>query len=150
MPIVITDDAQRRSTETHLRRFDEAFANLEAMARPGEPSQLEQLQIEALRAQADDLRRRARSVQPAPVSAHPPPGAALVPRADADAAGQAATTSLDVCNWRSGCGVTEHVTAALSVRARHSTGSATNPGPRRRSLASTSFALLPSKTVPSC
>jgi hypothetical protein len=53
---VITSEAQRRSTETHLRHFDEALANLEAMARPGERSRLGQLQIDAGRAQADDLR----------------------------------------------------------------------------------------------
>lgn len=53
---MITKEAQPRSTEAHLRQFDEALANLEAMARPDERSRLEQLQIDAVRAQADDLR----------------------------------------------------------------------------------------------
>jgi len=53
---VITNEARCRSTEAHLRQFDEALANLEALARPDERSRLEQLQIDAVRAQADDLR----------------------------------------------------------------------------------------------
>ncbi|MGH3849013.1 MAG: helix-turn-helix domain-containing protein [Pseudonocardiaceae bacterium] len=53
---MITNEVQRRSTEAHLRRFEEAFANLEAKIGPRERSKLSQLEIDAVRAQADDLR----------------------------------------------------------------------------------------------
>lgn len=49
-----SDDAQYDATNAHLDRFVDAIANLES--RGGQRSQLEQLEIEALRAQADDLR----------------------------------------------------------------------------------------------
>lgn len=51
---MITNEVQRRSTEAHLRRFEEAIANLAAKA--GEkPTKLAQLEIDAVRAQASDL-----------------------------------------------------------------------------------------------
>lgn len=51
---MITNEVQRRSTEAHLRRFEEAIANLAAEA--GEkPTKLAQLEIDAVRAQASDL-----------------------------------------------------------------------------------------------
>lgn len=51
---MITNEVQRRSTEAHLRRFEEALANLAAKA--GEkPTKLAQLEIDAVRAQASDL-----------------------------------------------------------------------------------------------
>ncbi len=53
---MITNEVQRRSTEAHLRQFEEALANLEAKAGVGKRSKLVQLEIDAVRAQADDLR----------------------------------------------------------------------------------------------
>lgn len=51
---MITNEVQRRSTEAHLRRFEEAIANLAVKA--GEkPTKLAQLEIDAVRAQASDL-----------------------------------------------------------------------------------------------
>lgn len=51
---MITNEVQRRSTEAHLRRFEEAIANLAAKA--GEkPTKLAQLEIDAVHAQASDL-----------------------------------------------------------------------------------------------
>ncbi len=52
---MITNEVQRRATEAHLRQFEEALANLEAKA-GGKPSKLAQLEIDAVRAQAGDLR----------------------------------------------------------------------------------------------
>jgi hypothetical protein len=46
---VIINEVQRRSTEAHLRQFEEALANLEAK-HPGERhSKLAQLEIDAVR-----------------------------------------------------------------------------------------------------
>jgi len=55
---MITNEVQRRSTEAHLRQFEAAIANLEAKD-PGSTgrSKLAQLEIDALRSQAEDLRR---------------------------------------------------------------------------------------------
>lgn len=53
---MITNEVQRRSTEAHLRQFDEALANLEDKAGPKKRSKLAELEIDAVRAQADDLR----------------------------------------------------------------------------------------------
>jgi HTH-type transcriptional regulator/antitoxin HigA len=53
---VITNEVQRRATEGHLRQFDEALANLEAKTSGGKRSKLAQLEIDAVRSQADDLR----------------------------------------------------------------------------------------------
>jgi len=46
---------QYRSTKAHLRQFEEAFANLEAAAGK-KPTKLQKLEIDAVGAQADDLR----------------------------------------------------------------------------------------------
>lgn len=53
---MITNDVQYRSTKRHLAQFDEALANLTPAAGP-KPSKLQQLEIDAVAAQADDLRR---------------------------------------------------------------------------------------------
>jgi HTH-type transcriptional regulator/antitoxin HigA len=47
---------QYRSTKTHLARFEEALANLAASAGK-KPTKLQRLEIDAVTAQADDLRR---------------------------------------------------------------------------------------------
>lgn len=52
---MITNEVQRRSTQAHLRQFEEALVNLEAKAGPGKRSKLAQLEIDAVRAQAADL-----------------------------------------------------------------------------------------------
>lgn len=52
---MITNDVQYRSTKAHLQQFEEALANLRAAAGP-KPTKLEQLEIDAVTAQADDLR----------------------------------------------------------------------------------------------
>ncbi len=52
---MITNEVQRRNTEAHLRRFEKALANLEDKAGDG-PTKLAQLEIDAVRAQASDLR----------------------------------------------------------------------------------------------
>ncbi|HUW03013.1 MAG TPA: helix-turn-helix transcriptional regulator [Acidimicrobiales bacterium] len=53
--MMITNEVQRRTTEAHLRRFEEALANLEAKA-GDEPTKLAKVEIGAVRAQASDLR----------------------------------------------------------------------------------------------
>ena len=56
---MITNEVQYRATKAHLAQFDEASANLEAKAGSGRRSklaQLAQLEIDAVRSQADDLR----------------------------------------------------------------------------------------------
>jgi HTH-type transcriptional regulator/antitoxin HigA len=53
---VITNEVQRRSTEAHLRQFEEALANLEAKQHGKKRSKLAQLEIDAVRSQAADLR----------------------------------------------------------------------------------------------
>lgn len=52
---MITNEVQRRTTEAHLRRFEEALANLEAKA-SGKPPKLAKIEMDAVRAQASDLR----------------------------------------------------------------------------------------------
>ena len=52
---MITNEVQRRSTEAHLRQFEEALASLEAK-HGKKRSKLAQLEIDAVRSQADDLR----------------------------------------------------------------------------------------------
>lgn len=54
--IVITNEVQRRVTEGHLRQFEEALANLKAKTSGRKRSKLAQLEIDAVRSQADDLR----------------------------------------------------------------------------------------------
>ncbi|MGH3452555.1 MAG: hypothetical protein ACRDQW_18010 [Haloechinothrix sp.] len=53
---MITNESERRSTVAHLLRFEEALANLEAKTQAGQQSKLAQLEIDAVRAQAEDLR----------------------------------------------------------------------------------------------
>lgn len=51
---MITNEVQYRATKAHLEKFEEAAANL--LARPGKRTKLQQLEIDAVSAQADDLR----------------------------------------------------------------------------------------------
>lgn len=51
---MITNEVQYRATKAHLERFEQAAANIDM--RPGPRSKLEQLELDAVRAQADDLR----------------------------------------------------------------------------------------------
>ncbi len=51
---MITNEVQYRATKAHLERFEEAAANIEARA--GKRTKLERLELDAIRAQADDLR----------------------------------------------------------------------------------------------
>ena len=51
---MITNEVQYRATKAHLERFDEAATNIEAL--PGKRTKLQRLQVEAVRAQAGDLR----------------------------------------------------------------------------------------------
>lgn len=53
---MITNEVQRRSTEAHLRQFEEALAHLQAKHRDKKRSKLAQLEIDAIGSQADDLR----------------------------------------------------------------------------------------------
>jgi HTH-type transcriptional regulator / antitoxin HigA len=54
---VITNEVQYRATKAHLATFDEAAANLETtLAQGGARTRLTQLELDAVRAQADDLR----------------------------------------------------------------------------------------------
>jgi len=52
---MITNDVQYRSTKSHLAQFEEALANLRAKAGK-KPTKLQKLEIDAVAAQADDLR----------------------------------------------------------------------------------------------
>ena len=52
---MITNDVQYRSTKAHLRQFEEALANLQASAGK-KPTKLQKLEIDAVAAQAGDLR----------------------------------------------------------------------------------------------
>lgn len=54
---MITNEDQYLATKAHLETFDAAAANLEGLG-VGERTKLQQLQIDAVRAQADDLRRQ--------------------------------------------------------------------------------------------
>ena len=54
---MITNEVQYRATKAHLAKFEEAAANLEAtLAKGGARARLTQLELDAVRAQADDLR----------------------------------------------------------------------------------------------
>ena len=54
---MITNEVQYRATKAHLAKFDEAATNLEAtLAEGGARTRLTQLELDAVRAQADDLR----------------------------------------------------------------------------------------------
>lgn len=54
---MITNEVQYRATKAHLAKFDEAAANLEAtLTKGGASARLTQLELDAVRAQASDLR----------------------------------------------------------------------------------------------
>ncbi len=53
---MITDEVQYRATKAHLEQFDAAAANLEAESISGDRTKFAQLAIDAVRAQAVDLR----------------------------------------------------------------------------------------------
>lgn len=53
---MITNDVQFRSTRAHLARFEEALANLMTVGGK-RPTKLQRLEIDAVAAQADDLRQ---------------------------------------------------------------------------------------------
>lgn len=53
---MITNEVQYRATKAHLEQFDAAAANLGAKPDGGERPKLAQLEIDAVRAQAHDLR----------------------------------------------------------------------------------------------
>lgn len=53
---MITNEVQYRATKAHLEQFEEAATNLEARLERGERSKLQQLEVDAVRSQADDLR----------------------------------------------------------------------------------------------
>ncbi|MPZ26107.1 MAG: helix-turn-helix domain-containing protein [Micromonosporaceae bacterium] len=53
---MITNEVQYRNTNAHLRQFEEALQSLEAASPVGARTKLAQLEIDAVRAQADDLR----------------------------------------------------------------------------------------------
>jgi hypothetical protein len=53
---VITNQAQCRATKAHLRQFEEAAANLEGKTDAGTRSKLQQLELDAIRSQANELR----------------------------------------------------------------------------------------------
>ena len=59
---MITNDVQYRSTKAHLRKFEEALANLKAGA-GDKPSKLHRLEIDAVSAQAEDLRAEVREYE---------------------------------------------------------------------------------------
>ncbi len=52
---MISNEAQDRSTLAHLRRFEEALANLEE-SHGGSRSKMDQLEMDAVASQVDDLR----------------------------------------------------------------------------------------------
>ena len=51
---MITNEVQYRATKSHLDRFEHAAANI--TGRPGKRTELEQLELDAVNAQAGDLR----------------------------------------------------------------------------------------------
>ncbi len=59
---MITNDLQYRSTKAHLRQFEEALANLKAAAGK-KLTKLHRLKIDAVSAQADDLRAEIREYE---------------------------------------------------------------------------------------
>ncbi len=60
---MITNEVQYRATKAHLARFEEAETNLETLAGTGKRTKLAQLEIDAVRAQADDLRAELREYE---------------------------------------------------------------------------------------
>jgi hypothetical protein len=69
---MITNDIAYRSTKTHLQQFDEALTNLQAQGGK-RPTKLQQLQIDAITAAADDLRAELAEYE------QPSPGERLLP-----------------------------------------------------------------------
>ena len=59
---MITNDVQYRSTKAHLRKFEDALANLKATAGK-EPTKRQRLETDALSAQAEDLRTEIREYE---------------------------------------------------------------------------------------
>ncbi len=53
---MITNEVQYRSTKAHLHQFEQAAVNLGVRTDSGKRSRLEQLELDAVLAQADDLR----------------------------------------------------------------------------------------------
>lgn len=53
---MITNEVQYRATKAHLEQFEGAAANLERKAGDGKRTKLHQLEIDAVRSQAEDLR----------------------------------------------------------------------------------------------
>lgn len=53
---MITNEVQYRSTKGHLRQFEDAAAVLERRIAAGDRSKLARVELDAVRAQADDLR----------------------------------------------------------------------------------------------
>ncbi|MBS1837012.1 MAG: helix-turn-helix transcriptional regulator [Actinobacteria bacterium] len=60
---MITNEVQYRATKTHLDRFEDAAANLEREVAAGKRTKLQQLEIDAVRAQAEDLRAELREYE---------------------------------------------------------------------------------------
>jgi HTH-type transcriptional regulator/antitoxin HigA len=59
---MITNDVQYRSTKAHVRKFEDALANLKAAA-GREPTKRQRLEMDALNAQAEDLRTEIREYE---------------------------------------------------------------------------------------
>jgi HTH-type transcriptional regulator / antitoxin HigA len=59
---MITNDVQYRSTKAHLRKFEEALVNLKTAAGK-EPTKRQRLEMDALNAQAEDLRAEIREYE---------------------------------------------------------------------------------------
>jgi HTH-type transcriptional regulator/antitoxin HigA len=53
---MITNEVQYRATKAHLQQFEDALGNLETASPEGQRTKLAQVEIDAVRAQADDLR----------------------------------------------------------------------------------------------
>jgi len=53
---MITNEVQHRATKAHLGQFEEALVNLETKAGAAKRSKLAQLEIDAVRSQAEDLK----------------------------------------------------------------------------------------------
>lgn len=60
---MITNEDQFWATKAHLETFEAAAINLEKRVGSDERTKLQQLEIDAVRAQADDLRRELREYE---------------------------------------------------------------------------------------